>query len=178
MPLVSALLVAAVSLEHLPMGGGLELVYCGLTKSSAALLGDDLAVLRSIQGNFQPIRAHFESARNSSGIAGFSFRKFESITIQLLQRRLLLDTAGFMECTSPGHPVKQPDPDLVDLVICTRDRPEALHRNIETCLQSSEMWGRQVNFLIIDDSHTEAGNRATETVLSAFTTGTAKPNFV
>ncbi len=133
-------------LEVFPAGDGLSLVYSRDSGATGFYRADTVVLLLSCR-EFRTIDEHLQAHARSG-----AFRADGSV----LRRDLLrLSRAGFLVSADQLLPRKvagpQPTP-ISTIVIPTRDRPRLLRRAIDGYARNCARHGRQVGFVVSDDS--------------------------
>ena len=133
-------------LEIFPAGDGLSLVYSRDSGAAGFYRADTVVLLLSCR-EFRTIDEHLQAHARSG-----AFRADGSV----LRRELLrLSRAGFLVSADQLLPRKVAGPlptPISTIVIPTRDRPQLLRRAIDGYARNCARHGRQVSFVVSDDS--------------------------
>ncbi len=98
----------------------------------------------------------------------------ESAFQDLIARGLMLSKSAFLEGVLENAKGKETPPPVKSVAITTRDRLPQLQRCLGGFIQNNENHGRQVNYLVVDDSRMEKQGEKMRGILGPFTSQGAK----
>jgi hypothetical protein len=161
---MSAELYAALpDLPAFPLGAGRELVCCFLTRSSRALPTASIRLLRGCQG-FATLDEH-ASALSRALYLGPGSAAVRQELAALAEAGLLVSPSDLLASARQRCGPQAAPPKISSLGVPTRDNPDRLRTCMVSYADSASRFGRNLDFVVVDDSAEHATRAANRQVL-------------
>jgi hypothetical protein len=147
-----------------PFGGGLELVYAGVSKSTTRISAAAAACIQSCS-QFRTIEQH-AAAWRKQGSGESESRLAEDLRRHAAAGLLISDEQLIAHCKSATR-IENSPPAIAAIGTSTRNRPSLLKRGLSSFLDNARARTRSVEIVVIDDGATPAERSATQEALAA-----------
>lgn len=146
----------AIEVINLPAGDGRSFVY-SVSDRSAQFLAADMAVLLKKCRTFRTLEAHAEIVAtvlelSPNKIEGVYLKSAEMQFSELIERGLLISERELYERCRQAEQSQSIPPPISKIGVVTRDRPDSLRRCLESYVENAQTYGREIDFVVADDS--------------------------